>query len=343
MKKVILLMCFCFLFGCEDSKSGKSENKGGIPSAWVKLSITVSQEIVSKVTSNDSCVFVSFYLAGVYRSSDNGDSWTRIDPGHQSVKYSLTSSGNNVVLGFEHNSEDSLFYSSDNGDHWSRINNTPSYKFFSHGLQFVDNYIYAIGEAFHSDAMRVHRSPDIGFNWYSYNTGLPPENENDSYGNFHTNGTNLYMLVGTSSQDYQSKLYKTRNDLSAWSVLDLPDSVFYYIEDNGAAFSVYDDQMLFQGTNGVYFSENAGNNWKLIDSSYNRYLLMEGDFLYRWESNNSTSLLFWSNDQGTIWQEVPDWSTISGQYNDPISVVIRSGYMYVGTESGLYRAKLEYQ
>ncbi len=87
---------------------------------WHNLNAKIQPLDIRSMCSNNFFIF-SIVTEGVFRSSDNGNTWIFSDIGLQnSGIYSLTSKGNLLICGSNNNG---IFRSSDNGNSWKQINN----------------------------------------------------------------------------------------------------------------------------------------------------------------------------------------------------------------------------
>ena len=81
----------------------------------------------------DTCLFISFYFSGLYRSTDNGQSWRRlmIDDGYDDRYAFINRHPNGDLYLFD--KSDNLWHSTNNGDNWDRID--LSYKYTNYQVE----------------------------------------------------------------------------------------------------------------------------------------------------------------------------------------------------------------
>ena len=122
-------------------------------------------DVRSLTINSTDHIFAGTYLGGVFRSTDNGDSWTEINNGLTSA-YVFSFAINSSDHIFAGTSGDGVFRSTDNGDTWTEINN---------GLTNLVVNSLAINSSDHILAGTyggAFRSTDNGDNWMQINNDL---------------------------------------------------------------------------------------------------------------------------------------------------------------------------
>jgi ligand-binding sensor domain-containing protein len=75
--------------------------------------------LVSSLAASDGKIFAGVLNGGVFRSTDNGTTWTAVDSGLTNTKvYSLLASGSNIFAG----TGGGVFLSTNNGTSWTAVN-----------------------------------------------------------------------------------------------------------------------------------------------------------------------------------------------------------------------------
>jgi photosystem II stability/assembly factor-like uncharacterized protein len=137
-------------------------------------------------------VFAGTYISGIYRSPDNGTSWTEVDSGlTDSAKYVVVLFVSDTML-FAGTWGRGAFISTDNGESWKEINNG----IVNHVHSFAvtpdgtgGTYLFA-GTFF---GKGVYRSSDFGTSWEAVDSGLTGKNVRGlAVSPDGTGGTNLF-------------------------------------------------------------------------------------------------------------------------------------------------------
>lgn len=150
---------------------------------------------VYSIYASGSLILAGTENQGVYKSTDNGSSWTQSNTGLTNlVINTLAAQGTKVFAGTQ---GAGLFYSTDSGSNWSQTSLTGNII----TLKLVNNVLYAglWGGG-------VHKSTDNGVNWTQINSGLTSLNV---YGMNSDSHNNLYVVAG-------QKLFFSNNGGAAW-------------------------------------------------------------------------------------------------------------------------------
>ncbi len=215
---------------------------------WVKTNGPYEASVCS-FASSDSSIFVGTIGAGVYRSTDNGMTWTPSNGGMTSTFTNCFAvSGNNIYAGSATGEGVSL--STDNGTTWTAANNgLPN--FYSYALTGVIAELAASGSnvfaIINGGIVVRYLSTDNGSNWIDANTGTIP-----GISAIAVMGNNFF--VGSSNG-----VYISTNSGTTWTAAGLTDSAITSFTVSGAN--------LFANTNsGVFLSTNTGTTWTSRDS-----------------------------------------------------------------------------
>jgi hypothetical protein len=178
---------------------------------------------------------------GVYRSADNGATWSQKSAGITDPRTSgiIYTQGSVIVV-----TPSGVFRSADQGDTWQTA-----------GLEKKDvRCIAAIQGVLvaGTNGEGLYRSVDLGKNWVAANTGLNSSN----FRAIETKGTTLFAAGGVGSGVFRS----TDQGLS-WSLLTngLPRSSYRGFASNS--------QLIVAGSfgAGVFYSTNNGDTWTAIN------------------------------------------------------------------------------
>jgi Secretion system C-terminal sorting domain len=231
----------------DNGASWKSVNNGLPANAYV-----------TALAASETDVFACTYGGGVYRSSDNGTTWTSLETDSTDRCYSLVVNGTNLFLGTE---DLGVFLSTDNGTTWSGTNltNTAIQAIAVSGTNF-----------FAGTANAIFVSTDNGNTWTATNdgsTGLP----DDAVQSIVFSDTNLFAASNDG-------VYLSMNNGTSWTPANsgLPGLVQCFA-DSGVN--------IFAGTNsGVFLSSNNGTTWMPVNSGLTNLnvqtLLVTGGNLY---------------------------------------------------------------
>jgi ligand-binding sensor domain-containing protein len=168
--------------------------------------------------------------SGLFRSSDNGTTWTTIENGlTEGNIYALVAIGSDLFVG---NLGGGVFHSTDNGDSWTPAN-----------IGLTSSYIHVLTEigSDPSSAMLfagttdqgVFLSTNNGVSWNSASTGLPA---NTYVQDLIVSGTNLFVST------FDSAVYLSTDDGTSWQ------HVSSGITDTNVYTLAVCDTTLFAGT-----------------------------------------------------------------------------------------------
>jgi len=192
---------------------------------------------VSSITSNGLALFAATN-DGVYRSSNNGLNWQLVNSGltNQSVT-SLAVLGSTVFAG----TYGGLFKSTNNGQNWISV--FPNYSFIT--LTTSNNTIYA-----GSYDYGIFRSTNSGANWESL--GL------DTVGVVCIEITPTYIFVGSDGYG----VFKSQTNFIAWSQenIGLTNTFVYSLK--------YDGTYIYAGTwgGGIFRKDVSGLSWSTVNN-----------------------------------------------------------------------------
>jgi photosystem II stability/assembly factor-like uncharacterized protein len=197
------------------------------------------------------------YAAGwsVSRSNDHGENWTEVNNGLTSLyTYSLAHDENFTYVG---SLGGLVFYSANNGDQWNPI---PISGINSSIMQLVvlDTMLFA-----GTDNNGIFRTSDNGAHWEPINNGL----------------TNLWILAlgvsGTTlyAGTYFDKFFISTDYGENWinSTGNLP-----LAPDNTVSAIAFDDSIIIVGLSrgGVYISQDHGASWQRINEGLSNLSIM---------------------------------------------------------------------
>ena len=284
-------------------------------SNWIEKNTGLTNLEIQALTVKGSNIFAGTNGGGIYRSGDNGSTWQTVNSGiFQKYIYSLAANDNYIFAGtnlppdYPQNTvinnpwPDSvlIYRSSDDGNNWSVVSDSGAYRISF--IYTIDSTIYA------APWKRLLRSTDNGTTWSLSDSGLAVRQYSTitipllPY-TFFANGNKLF--AGTTNGIYVSTnmgvIWQHIND----SRLGLIHSL---TSGNNYVFA-YNSQLTLDGfaiSWGVYFSQDNGTSWNLLEDSLNEH-----------------------NTQGPFAPEIN-------------TMVVNNNYLFIGTKGkGVWKYPLE--
>jgi photosystem II stability/assembly factor-like uncharacterized protein len=247
--------------------------------------------------------------SGVFRSTNNGTSWTQVNNGLTNYTvHSLATSGSNLFAG----TSNGVFRSTNNGTSWTQVNNGLPDSFSAISLLVSNSNIF-VGSYGH-----VYRSTNNGSSWLEVFLGLPNFIRVNA---FAVSGTNIFAGTDNGvfrSTDNGSSWTQVNNGLTSLQVHSLAT-----IGNN-----------IFVGTNNCTFiSTDNGSSWNQISNGMQIYsqvfsLQANGTNLF---AGTGGSGVYYSSNNGTIWTQVNDGLTDTQVF----SLFSLNTNVFAGTISGV--------
>lgn len=279
--------------------------------SWEQTNGPYSTEITA-IAINNEYIFAGSDFYGMYRSTNKGDNWTKINnglSGRQIFDISIDKNGVVYVAAFDQG----VFRSNDNGDNWESIRNGLIGDIWQVTSQDSGNYVFA-GSA----TKGVFRSIDNGESWQSINNGLG--NKRVSSLSSDEDGK---LFAGTDSILYYSE---NRGDI--WKETNLHDRVldFHQIRPN---------YYLSITSNKIFSSIDKGLTWEEIEHNIDtgHFLVLYSDVDENIFLGTSKSIYYSIND-GNSWQERINGLIYTRDVKDITSDT--DGNLFAGTGGGFY-------
>ncbi len=215
---------------------------------WIQMSSGIgANKFITSFISNNNYIFAGTSTDGVFRSSDNGLSWTVVNKDLSNLNItSLYIINNSLYAG---TFGGGIFISSDFGSNWIENNNGLSNLFVS-SIFSRDNIIFVGTSVLTDNTGGVYYSTNYGLSWIF--SGL----QNLSIKTF-TKSNNVF-LAGTGNG---GGVYRSTNNGINW--INASGGLFGYSLDANSISS--NGTNIYLGTgNGVYLSINYGTNWNII-------------------------------------------------------------------------------
>jgi hypothetical protein len=278
---------------------------------WSKVRSREANVIYDAFAASGAYMFLGAYASaseGVYRSTDNGTSWTVSSTGLTSTSVTaLAFSGPNLFAG----TDSGYFVSTDNGSNWNAATTLPS----------STNFLVANGaELFDQTNAGILRSTDNGITWTAVNAGLA----NLDVQQLFASGT--FLLAAT-----QGGTFLSTNDGALWSAV----TVGLTPAPPGGLLVSGSNIFAAGGSHGVFLSTNNGDEWKSEASGLNgasvNSIAMAGI--------GSSAMLFATADSGVFRSadNGGNWTKTNSIYLG--SLVASGPNLYAeGVDSGVYRS-----
>ncbi len=278
--------------------------------------------VVSRFANVGNTYFAATLNAGLYRSTDQGTTWTNITSALSALVVSdLAVIGNNLYATV---AGKGVYISTNLGQSWSTLNS--GLTTLSVGALAANGTTLFVG----GQQGNVFRLSPGATSWVSVSAGLPAGFVLDLV----ANGNFLFALSGSTT----GAIYRLPVGGSTWSPLTngLPANFGAY-QLAAVGTSVF----AAAGSAGVYVSHNDGASWATLNDG-----LLAGVSVFRLAAGNN--LLFAGTDLGifVLSNNVQSWATLNtGLANRNVNSVLRNGStLFSGTlGSGVFRSSDEGQ
>jgi hypothetical protein len=282
---------------------------------WVKT-LSMQPGAISYAFAELGTTFFAGSLGdGVFRSTDNGTSWTAVNNGLDTNVLSLAISGTNLFAG----TYDGIFLSTNSGESWTEA-----------GLTGVSVLSLAVsGTNLIAGSSSIFFSTNNGTSWTVAGTGFPGFLQTACY-SLVVSGTNSFATFGpTYFIPFRSGLMLSTNNGTSWTVVDtsFTDSLVFSLAVLGTN--------LFAGGVGVHLSTNNGTTWT-VDSTGMGFtpvnsLAVSGTNVFAGTNGGG---VFLSTSNGTSWTAVNS-GLPGGNSSFTRSLTLVGTYLFVVTDDGL--------
>ena len=304
---------------------------------WVQTNGPYGGRVNSIVVIGDN-IFAGTSGGGVFRSTDNGTSWTAVNSGlpitsdYPFIVSDFTASGDNIFAA----TEKGVFRSTDNGTSWTISDS--SFSIETRSLALSGDNIFAATD------QGVFRSTNNGTTWTTANSGLPMDTVPLFMGitSLAVSGNNIF--AGTIGLNCGGVFLSTDNGVTWTSAsLGLPTDIvpMIMVPSFIVSFAVSDNNIFAAtgGYGGVFLSTNNGTNWIEVNSGFpnptsvSSLAASGGNIL----AVHYTDGIFLSTNNGNKWTAVD-----AGLTNIEVTSLSVSGNtIYAGTNgSGVWRRPL---
>jgi len=279
---------------------------------WQQTNGPYGGHLQDVIVDSSGVIYVAGGSAGIYRSTDNGQSWKHLTNDTVRIGFSsLVFHPNGYLFG---SSGRQVYFSTDNGENWKLS--------FSQAISLIEKlFINTKGDIYGGEAHlsctdtcpydKLYYSNDTGHNWSTINI---PTRYCNSLG---VNSSNI-LVIGT-----ENGLYRSNDTGQSWQQILLPANYFFDIAvSNTGDFFVGTDQ-------GVFKSDSIALNWSSKGLSGNV-----------WQLGISTDGSALASTSGGVWKllETGMWHYLG----DPQAIVkcliaMRDTVVIVGTIRGVFR------
>lgn len=316
--------------------------------SWVQTNGPYGGLVNALAVNSYGYIFAGTYAGGVFKSTDNGNSWTQAGLTNTYI-YSLAVNSTGYI--FAGTEGEGLYRSEDNGNSWAQLtgglsatSNVYSLAVNASGyiIAGVDTAVYISKDNGSSWTLIGHgpRAYALTFNASGYIfAGTSEEiayttNSGSSWTNLHGLSSGVSSLVVSTSGyifagTWGSGVYLSTNNGASWTPLTngLSNNVVNSLAINSSGY-------VFAGTTGgVFLSTNNGSNWTLVNAGLaNGYVASL--------SVNSSGYVFagsWgegvylSTDDGTTWTQMNSGFTSSNIWSLSAN---SSGNIFAGADGG---------
>lgn len=283
-----------------------------------------------EINSTTGFIFVGTVANGIFRSPDNGQTWTQVNKGLTDLNvwsFAINHKTHQIFAGTE---EGKIFRSIDNGDNWSEIADLPG-RIFSIALDPDDHRIFA-GILDGILQGHIYRSVDNGINWEM----LINNNAPDTPAMAIVLNSDGHVFAGTFGF-----LLRSIDGGDSW--IRVEDSVWVTdiaFNSKGDMFATSASSGTETPRSGVLKSTDKGITWTFMNRGLPANLFVpslaigEQDFLYVGSRGGG---VFRSTDNANNWVLVND-ALIDNLVID-LAVNPLTGDLFAGTEgSGIFRS-----
>ena len=260
---------------------------------WIQTNGPQGGDGIALARNSIGHIFVGTQGGGVFRSTDNAETWTGINNGltATNVRALAISPTDHIFAG----TFGGVFRSTDNGDHWIAVNN---------GLEFpfvISLAVNSDGDIFAGtfEGGGVYRSTDDGENWTLVDNGL----------------TNTYvtaLAINSSGHIFAATFgggaFRSTDSGDSWSQLNtgVPNATFLSLAINASGYIFAGGDPL-GGPVGVIRSTDNGESWQPVNNGLttgngiNALIATPNGYLFAGTYGDG---IFRSSDNGDNWIQV---------------------------------------
>lgn len=349
-KKIYLFITLSSLFFLSCSNNSDSENNS--TSSWAKLTFTGDDGfgIYSSCTDGTN-LYIGTETNGVYKSTDNGETWNAINTGIIDKKYCKVYFLNNVlylttkVICPSCVPVNKIYKSTNGGESWTPIWNSLLNEYSANmSLATVENIEIIDGNIYLSMGSDLLKSTNNGINWQLVFTNPDTSFPGAIQKVIKMNNT-IFILTGNGGG-----VFKSTNGGNSFSTLD--NFNFNQVEIISLTVS---NTNLFMGTGtylnsninrGIYISDENAIDWQLSnqDLNINQFSIARFGCLYH--SNGvvyvscSENKVYKSINNGENWQKLGDEVDSNLSSIGDRNILKNNNSLFLITTDNIYRYNL---
>lgn len=272
----------------------------------------------NEIVKSGSFLVLNAGNGGIYRSIDNGSSWTLSNAG---LPCNLSVQGlveHNGVL-YVSISRSGIYMSTNNGGSWvpvnSGIENLTFYSLYAEGSNIYAGY--SEGGAYYSS--------DNGISWISISNTV----SDMSFNEFLTFNSKLYAGGRSSSLSASRSLFQTSDNGANWTPVIVPG-----IGANGVQSMVVKGGLFFVANDDTVFVSNDGVSWNSTSVDTNASIVSMGAVGNTVYLTTSGGRYYFSQDDGLTWTLVQN-PQVNGFVNN---VLFLNNKIIMTTAQGVYES-----
>ena len=298
------------------------DNSASAQDFWQRIS---SGSVGALSFDSDGHIIIGIARGGVYRSTNNGDSFTYLGLKNSFIDALAINSNGNIFAG----TSNGLFRHSE--DTWSEVLNVDDIT----TLIFNPNgHLFAASVS----SVGIFRSTNNGDSWAKVDTGLTID-----YLGFKLTPQVEALAINPSGHIFAGcwgvgGVFRSTNNGDNWTnILQLNKST--------SVFAINPSGHIFVGTDssGIFRSTNNGDNWTPVNDGLQITWIRALDI-------NSSGHIFAGGRVGGVYQSTDNgdnWTAVNSGLTNNIGLIVHdvrvlgidsSGYIFAGTDAGLFRS-----
>jgi len=256
---------------------------------WEVSNSGINNFDIEKIFITDSKVILASASgasgSGIFRSTDLGLSWNRVDPYPYAWNFHGICQRENKIYGYDYNNSAKVYISEDDGLNWYS-HNPPADQIYS---IFINQTGLFVG----TSRTGVFKSNDEGLSWSQINSGI------SNLDIFSLGGNDTILYAGSYGGIFSSI------DFTSW------ENISSGLTNSQINSIIKVDNKMFAATHGtgIHFSVDVGESWQRIESNLKEDYVLDmlniGNTMYIIASDNRTAsfggLIYKSTDGGKSW------------------------------------------
>ena len=303
-----------------DTESGSS--------GWTQTNGPYGGHVTALHATPEGILFAGTYEAGVFRSTDGGETWVYSSKGLQIYKNEsipgireLTQNGNTLYAG----TGGDLFYSTNGGDAWRQLTRLREDLGIS-AVAFISDALY-IGRS----EKGIFRSDDDGESWTPFNDGL--------------NHLDVQRLMASEKALFAKTpdgIFRLKAGANSWTKLVIADAWNLNTAASDISGFAVSGEIIYAATadGDLLRSRDMGDWWRSIKPKkaiqhFSGELVGVGNTIFHICSDSADGRVFRSNDAGSSWTMFN--TSLINQTIQSITALSEKT-LYVGSFDGVFRS-----